>query len=54
MTTCLRCDAEFMSEDKRQNRLCQTCRKAIEQDPSDEPEYDLSKRWGPRRNPDDG
>jgi hypothetical protein len=52
LTICLRCDAEFMSWDRRQNRLCARCRDAIERDPSGEPEYRMPKRRG--RPPRDG
>ena len=49
-TTCLRCDAEFESWDRRQNRLCPRCRQAIVEQPSEEPPYFLprSKRWSPQ------
>jgi hypothetical protein len=40
-TTCLRCDHTFQSWDRRQNRLCPRCRDAIEEEPSEEPSYDL-------------
>jgi predicted amidophosphoribosyltransferase len=49
-TTCLRCDAHFESWDRRQNRLCPSCREALAQLPSDGPEYHLVK---PRRVPRD-
>jgi hypothetical protein len=42
-TTCLRCDDLFESWDRRQNRLCDACRQAIAEQPSDEPSYTLSK-----------
>jgi hypothetical protein len=34
--TCLRCDQEFWSWDRRQNRLCPECRQTINEEPSDE------------------
>jgi hypothetical protein len=34
--TCLRCDARFQSWDRRQNRLCQRCRKVLAEFPSDD------------------
>jgi hypothetical protein len=40
-TTCLRCDTVFESWDRRQNRLCESCREAIEIEPSDELSYPL-------------
>jgi hypothetical protein len=40
-TTCLRCDDVFESWDRRQNRLCPRCQKAIEEQPSDELSYPL-------------
>jgi hypothetical protein len=43
-TTCLRCDARFESWDRRQNRLCEGCREAIEEQPSDEPPSPLPTR----------
>ena len=43
-TTCLRCDQQFWSWDRRQNRLCPRCREAIEEEASEEPSYDLSPR----------
>jgi hypothetical protein len=41
LTTCLRCDDVFVSWDRRQNRLCLSCREAIEAQPSDEPSHPL-------------
>jgi len=35
--TCLRCDREFWSWDRRQNRLCLICRETIDREPSQEP-----------------
>jgi hypothetical protein len=35
--TCLRCDREFWSWDRRQNRLCLICRETIDREPSEEP-----------------
>jgi hypothetical protein len=43
-TTCLRCDQEFQSWDRRQNRVCPHCRNELAQEPSDEPQYRLFKR----------
>jgi hypothetical protein len=34
---CLRCDREFWSWDRRQNRLCLLCRQTIDREPSEEP-----------------
>jgi hypothetical protein len=48
LTTCLRCDCVFESWDRRHNRLCPSCRQAIEVEPSDEPLYSLPK---PRQYP---
>jgi hypothetical protein len=45
-TTCLRCDIVFESWDRRQNRLCEACRQAIEEQPSDEPSHTIHQ---PRR-----
>jgi hypothetical protein len=42
-TTCLSCDRSFESWDRRQNRLCATCRVAIEQQPFDGPVYTIEK-----------
>jgi hypothetical protein len=42
--TCLRCDKEFWSWDRRQNRLCVYCREAIEEQPSEEPVIRLPTR----------
>jgi hypothetical protein len=51
-TTCLRCDREFQSWDRRQNRLCAHCRDAIAEGASEEPSYQLTR---PRpRTHDDG
>jgi predicted amidophosphoribosyltransferase len=36
---CLRCDKPFESWDRRQNRLCDACGQAIEEQPSEEPPY---------------
>jgi hypothetical protein len=54
LTTCLRCDAAFISWDKRQNRLCQSCRDALEAEPSDEPSYPLLAPKRRLRNADEG
>jgi hypothetical protein len=43
LTTCLRCDTVFESWDRRQNRLCDACRQAIEAQPSDEPSHSIAK-----------
>jgi uncharacterized protein with PIN domain len=40
-TTCLRCDQEFWSWDRRQNRLCPRCKNELDQEPSEEPRYPL-------------
>jgi hypothetical protein len=39
--TCLRCDQEFWSWDRRQNRLCPHCQEAIEHEPSEVPRRPL-------------
>jgi len=52
-TSCLRCDAVFESWDRRQNRLCASCRQVIEAQPSDEPSYALSRSRHLPRSPDD-
>jgi hypothetical protein len=52
-TTCLRCDQEFWSWDRRQNRLCLSCRETIYQEPSDEDEYPLHTPWRRPKNRDD-
>jgi hypothetical protein len=36
-TTCLRCDQLFESWDRRQNRLCDSCRQVLKDLPSEEP-----------------
>jgi hypothetical protein len=48
LTTCLRCDIVFESWDRRQNRLCDACRQAIAEQPSEEPSHAIHK---PRRQP---
>jgi hypothetical protein len=48
LTTCLRCDLVFESWDRRQNRLCDACRLAIEEQASEEPFQTIHK---PRRRP---
>jgi hypothetical protein len=48
LTTCLRCDDVFESWDRRQNRLCDACRQAIEEQPSEEPFQTIHE---PRRRP---
>jgi hypothetical protein len=35
--TCLRCDRQFWSWDRRQNRLCPRCKNDLGQEPSEEP-----------------
>jgi predicted amidophosphoribosyltransferase len=40
-TTCLRCDQEFSSWDRRQNRLCPRCWNELDQEPSEEPSHEL-------------
>ena len=52
-TSCLRCDAVFESWDRRQNRLCPSCRQVIEAQPSDEPSYALSRSRRLPQAPDD-
>jgi hypothetical protein len=42
--TCLRCDRCFYSWDRRQNRLCTSCREYLNGEPSDEETYTLPKR----------
>jgi hypothetical protein len=44
VTTCLRCDRRFQSWDRRQNRLCPTCREFLDKSPSDENSYVPPKR----------
>jgi hypothetical protein len=48
LTACLRCDDVFESWDRRQNRLCNACRQAIEEQPSEEPFQTIHE---PRRRP---
>ena len=49
LVTCLRCDVYFASWDRRQNRLCDSCREAIALEPADGPEYFILKaRQKPR------
>jgi predicted amidophosphoribosyltransferase len=53
-TACLRCEKTFERWDRRQNRLCPSCRHALDQEPSEEPHPPLrppKRRRGPR---DDG
>jgi len=54
LTTCLRCDDVFVSWDRRQNRLCQACRDAIEAEPSDEPSHSIVMPKRRSRNADEG
>ena len=42
-TPCLRCDEVFDSWDRRQNRLCDACRQAIAEQPSEEPVHSIGK-----------
>ena len=52
-TQCLRCDQEFWSWDRRQNRLCLSCRETIERESSEEPLspfHPPTRQW---RNPED-
>ena len=39
--TCLRCEQEFWSWDRRQNRLCPRCKNELDQEPSEEPRHPL-------------
>jgi hypothetical protein len=50
--TCLRCDREFWSWDRRQNRLCLICRETIDREPSEEPDppFRPPTHWGLNRN----
>ena len=43
LTTCLRCDTGFESWDRPQNRLCDACRQAIAEQPSEEPAHSIAK-----------
>ena len=38
-TRCLCCDQPFRSRDRRHNRLCPPCRRALDTQPSDEDRY---------------
>jgi hypothetical protein len=38
---CLRCEQEFWSWDRRQNRLCPRCKNELDQEPSEEPRHPL-------------
>jgi hypothetical protein len=49
-TTCLRCEREFHSWDRRQNRLCLICRETIEREPSEEEPWPLPIRRPRQRN----
>jgi hypothetical protein len=49
--TCLRCDRYFHSWDRRQNRLCTSCREYLNGEPSDEESYTLPKRSYMPRDP---
>jgi hypothetical protein len=53
-TTCLRCDREFQSWDRRHNRLCPPCREALEREPSDESPHPLPRSMRRPRTQDDG
>jgi hypothetical protein len=50
-TTCLRCDREFHSWDRRQNRLCAKCLEYLNGEPSDEHRYSLPTRRDISRRP---
>jgi predicted amidophosphoribosyltransferase len=39
--TCLRCEQEFWSWDRRQNRLCPRCKNELDQEPSEESRHPL-------------
>ena len=52
--TCLRCDQEFWSWDRRQNRLCLICRETIDREPSEEPKSPLSPTLAPGPNRNEG
>jgi hypothetical protein len=41
-TICLRCDKQFQSWDRRQNRLCGVCLQTIAEQPGDEPTYAIA------------
>ena len=41
-TSCLRCDKQFQSWDRRQNRLCGVCLQTIAEQPSDDPTYSIA------------
>jgi hypothetical protein len=45
---CLRCNRRFKSWDRRHNRLCTSCKEFLEEQPSPEPTYRVSKRHLPR------
>jgi predicted amidophosphoribosyltransferase len=50
--TCLRCAQRFRSWDRRQNRLCPRCRRALSTQSSDEARGRLPTRW--RLTPEEG
>ena len=50
-TTCLRCAQRFQSWDRRQNRLCQSCRRFLQTQPPDERRHAVPTRR--RLTPDD-
>jgi hypothetical protein len=52
--TCLRCDREFWSWDRRQNRLCLMCRETIDREPSQESHPPFRPPTQPGRNRDEG
>jgi hypothetical protein len=52
--TCLRCDQEFWSWDRRQNRLCLICRETIDREPSEEPHLPFHPPARRGRNRDEG
>jgi hypothetical protein len=41
-TICLRCDQQFQSWDRRQNRLCGVCLQTIAEQPGEEPTYAIA------------
>jgi hypothetical protein len=49
LTFCLRCDQLFYSWDRRQNRLCDACREALKDQPSEEPTHPVPKGWRGRK-----
>jgi hypothetical protein len=45
LAKCLRCDRKFHSWDRRHNRICPSCKEFLEEQPSPEPSYRVSKRY---------